>query len=158
MTDQVSPDWVSMVSAAQATRAPAVITATQTWTGEELLARAAGAARWLSGAALPARVPLPSPPAAGPRRRRGPLAVGVRTARRDSRTCPAAGEPRGARPGAGRRRRQAADRAARPPADRARAGRLRRAPGRAVPAHAGSFRGHRDRSGPWPRPGRANRR
>src|ERR1700722_13605792 len=52
MTDQVSPDWVSMVSAAQATRAPAVITATQTWTGEKLLARAADAGRWLSGAGL----------------------------------------------------------------------------------------------------------
>ena len=52
MTNQVSADWVSMVSAAQATTAPAVVTATQAWTGEELLARAAGAARWLSGAGL----------------------------------------------------------------------------------------------------------
>ncbi len=95
MTDQVSPDWISMVSAAQATTVPAVITTTQTWTGEELLARAAGAARWLAD---------------------------VRTARRDSRTCPAAGEPRSARPSHLRRRRQASDRAARPPADRARAG------------------------------------
>jgi acyl-CoA synthetase (AMP-forming)/AMP-acid ligase II len=60
MTDQESPDWVSMVSAAQATRAPAVITATQTWTGEELLARAAGAARWLSASALPDGIPVPA--------------------------------------------------------------------------------------------------
>ena len=60
MTDQVPPDWVSMVSAAQATRAPAVITATQTWTGEELLARAAGAARWLSASALPEGIPVPA--------------------------------------------------------------------------------------------------
>jgi acyl-CoA synthetase (AMP-forming)/AMP-acid ligase II len=52
MTNQVSADWVSMVSAAQATTAPAVVTATQAWTGEELLARAAGAARWLSEAGL----------------------------------------------------------------------------------------------------------
>jgi acyl-CoA synthetase (AMP-forming)/AMP-acid ligase II len=49
-----------MVSAAQATRAPAVITATQTWTGEELLARAAGAARWLSASALPDGIPVPA--------------------------------------------------------------------------------------------------
>ena len=60
MTDQVSPDWISMVSAAQATTVPAVITTTQTWTGEELLARAAGAARWLSGAGLPEGVPVPA--------------------------------------------------------------------------------------------------
>ena len=60
MTDQVSPDWVSMVSAAQATMAPAVITATQTWTGEELLARADGAARWLSASALPEGIPVPA--------------------------------------------------------------------------------------------------
>ena len=60
MTDQVSPDWVSMVSAAQATRAPAVITATQTWTGQELLARAAGAARWLSASTLPDGIPVPA--------------------------------------------------------------------------------------------------
>ncbi len=60
MTDQVSPDWVSMVSAAQATRAPAVITATQTWTGQELLARAAGAARWLSASTLPEGLPVPA--------------------------------------------------------------------------------------------------
>src|SRR5208282_580737 len=60
MTDQVSPDWVSMVSAAQATAAPAVVTATQTWTGEKLLARTAGAARWLSGAGLAEGVPVPA--------------------------------------------------------------------------------------------------
>jgi acyl-CoA synthetase (AMP-forming)/AMP-acid ligase II len=52
MTNLVSPDWVSMVSAAQATTAPAVISATQTWTGEELLARAVSAARWLAASGL----------------------------------------------------------------------------------------------------------
>ena len=57
MTNRVSADWVSMVSAAQATTAPAVITTTQTWTGEELLARAAGAARWLSASKLPEGIP-----------------------------------------------------------------------------------------------------
>ena len=60
MTDQVSPDWVSMVNAAQATRAPAVIAATQTWTGQELLARAAGAARWLSASTLPEGLAVPA--------------------------------------------------------------------------------------------------
>ena len=58
MTNRVSADWVSMVSAAQATTAPAVITTTQTWTGEELLARAAGAARWLSASKLPEGIPV----------------------------------------------------------------------------------------------------
>jgi acyl-CoA synthetase (AMP-forming)/AMP-acid ligase II len=58
MTSRVSADWVSMVSAAQATTAPAVITTTQTWTGEELLARAAAAARWLSASKLPEGIPV----------------------------------------------------------------------------------------------------
>ena len=53
-------DWVSMVSTAQATAAPAVVTATQTWSGEELLGRAAGAARWLRRTGLPAGVPVPA--------------------------------------------------------------------------------------------------
>ena len=48
MTNQEPQDWVSMVGAAQATTAPAVVTAAQTWSGAELLE---------------------------PRRRRGPLAV-----------------------------------------------------------------------------------
>jgi acyl-CoA synthetase (AMP-forming)/AMP-acid ligase II len=60
MTNQVSADWVSMVSAAQATTAPAVVTATQAWTGEELLARAAGAARWLSGSGLTEGMAVPA--------------------------------------------------------------------------------------------------
>jgi acyl-CoA synthetase (AMP-forming)/AMP-acid ligase II len=54
LTNLGSPDWVSMVSAAQAGTAPAVVTATLTWTGEELLARAAGAARWLAASGLSA--------------------------------------------------------------------------------------------------------
>jgi len=54
----VPSDWVSLVSAAQATAAPAVVTATQKWSGEELLGHAAGAARWLSG--LPEGVPVPA--------------------------------------------------------------------------------------------------
>ena len=60
MTNRASPDWVSMVTTAQATTAPAVVTTTQTWSGEELLAHAAGAARWLSGSGLPEGVPVPA--------------------------------------------------------------------------------------------------
>ena len=60
MTNPASLDWVSMVGAAQATAAPAVVTAAQTWSGEELLGHAAGAARWLSGAGLPEGVPVPA--------------------------------------------------------------------------------------------------
>ena len=60
MTKPTSPDWVSMVGAAQATTAPAVITVGQTWSGKELLVRAAGAACWLSGAGLPEGVPVPA--------------------------------------------------------------------------------------------------
>jgi acyl-CoA synthetase (AMP-forming)/AMP-acid ligase II len=60
MTKVTSLDWVSMMGAAQATTAPAVVTAAQTWSGEELLGHAAGAARWLSGAGLPEGVPVPA--------------------------------------------------------------------------------------------------
>ncbi len=60
MTKPTSPDWVSMVSLALGTAAPAVVTAAQTWSGEELLGHAAGAARWLSGAGLPEGVPVPA--------------------------------------------------------------------------------------------------
>ncbi len=60
MTKATSPDWVSMMGAAQATIAPAVVTAAQTWSGEELLGHAAGAARWLSGTGLPEGVPVPA--------------------------------------------------------------------------------------------------
>ncbi len=60
MTNRVSLDWVSMVGAAQATTAPAVVTAAQTWSGEELLGRAAGAARWLAGSGLAEGVPVPA--------------------------------------------------------------------------------------------------
>jgi acyl-CoA synthetase (AMP-forming)/AMP-acid ligase II len=60
MTTPVSLDWVSMVRIAQATAAPAVVTAAQKWSGEELLGHAAGAARWLSGAGLPEGVPVPA--------------------------------------------------------------------------------------------------
>ncbi len=60
MTKTTLPDWVSMVSNAQDTAAPAVITADQTWSGKELLAQAAGAARWLSGAGLPKGAPVPA--------------------------------------------------------------------------------------------------
>ena len=42
MTAQSSPDWVSMVRAAQASAAPAVVTADLKWSGEELLRYAAG--------------------------------------------------------------------------------------------------------------------
>jgi acyl-CoA synthetase (AMP-forming)/AMP-acid ligase II len=49
-----------MVSAAQATAAPAVITAAQKWSGEELLGHAAGAARWLARSGLPQGVPVPA--------------------------------------------------------------------------------------------------
>jgi acyl-CoA synthetase (AMP-forming)/AMP-acid ligase II len=60
MTARSSLDWVSMVGTAQATTAPAVITTTQKWSGEELLGHAAGAARWLSGSGLPEGVPVPA--------------------------------------------------------------------------------------------------
>ncbi len=60
MANPVSLDWVSMVSAAQATTAPAVVTDTQKWSGEELLGHAAGAARWLSRSGLPEGVPVPA--------------------------------------------------------------------------------------------------
>src|SRR5580698_8330211 len=60
MTKPTSPDWVSMVGAAQSTTAPAVIAGDQTWSGKELLAQAAGAARWLSGAGLPEGAPVPA--------------------------------------------------------------------------------------------------
>jgi acyl-CoA synthetase (AMP-forming)/AMP-acid ligase II/acyl-coenzyme A thioesterase PaaI-like protein len=60
MTKPVSLDWVSMVGAAQATTAPAVVTVAQQWSGEELLGHAAGAAEWLSGAGLPEGVPVPA--------------------------------------------------------------------------------------------------
>ncbi len=60
MTKPTSPDWVSMVGIAQDTAAPAVITADQTWSGEELLGHAAGAVRWLSAAGLPEGVPVPA--------------------------------------------------------------------------------------------------
>jgi acyl-CoA synthetase (AMP-forming)/AMP-acid ligase II len=60
MTDRVPPDWVSMVGAAQATTAPAVVTAAQTWSGAELLDHAVGAARWLCGSGLPEGVPVPA--------------------------------------------------------------------------------------------------
>ena len=60
MTEPTSLDWVSIVGAAQATTAPAVVAAASTWSGEELLGRAAGAARWLSRAGLPEGVPVPA--------------------------------------------------------------------------------------------------
>jgi acyl-CoA synthetase (AMP-forming)/AMP-acid ligase II len=60
MANRVSLDWVSMVGTAQATTAPAVVTDTQKWSGEELLGHAAGAARWLSGSGLPEGVPVPA--------------------------------------------------------------------------------------------------
>ena len=60
MTNRIAADWVSMVSAAQATTAPAVITTTQTWTGQELMARAADAVRWLSASRLPEGIPVPA--------------------------------------------------------------------------------------------------
>ena len=60
MTKPASRDWVSMVSAAQARPAAAVVTAAQTWSGAELLGRAAGAARWLSSSGLPEGVPVPA--------------------------------------------------------------------------------------------------
>ena len=67
MTKPTSPDWVSMVDIAQATTAPAVVTAAETWSGEELLVHAARAAGWLSGAGVP-RVPVPALLEASPRR------------------------------------------------------------------------------------------
>jgi acyl-CoA synthetase (AMP-forming)/AMP-acid ligase II len=60
MTKPTSPDWVSMVGFAQDTAAPAVVTAAQTWSGEELLRHAAGAACWLSRAGLPEGLPVPA--------------------------------------------------------------------------------------------------
>ena len=60
MTEPTSLDWVSIVGAAQATTAPAVVAADQTWSGEELLGRATGAADWLSRAGLPEGVPVPA--------------------------------------------------------------------------------------------------
>ena len=60
MTKPASPDWVSMVACAQDTVAPAVVTAASTWSGQQLLGQAAGAARWLSGAGLPEGVPVPA--------------------------------------------------------------------------------------------------
>src|ERR1700739_3133007 len=60
MANPVFLDWVSMVSAAQATTAPAVVTGTQKWSGEEMLGHAAGAARWLSESGLPEGVPVPA--------------------------------------------------------------------------------------------------
>ena len=41
MTEPTSLDWVSIVGAAQATTARAVIAAASTWSGEDLLGRAA---------------------------------------------------------------------------------------------------------------------
>ena len=66
MTEQIPGDWVSMVAAAQATSAPAVITTAGTWSGAELLGHAAGAAHWLSGAGLPDEAPVPALLQAGP--------------------------------------------------------------------------------------------
>jgi acyl-CoA synthetase (AMP-forming)/AMP-acid ligase II len=60
MTKPAWMEWVSMVGTAQATAAPAVVTAAQKWSGEELLGHAAGAARWLSGSGLPEGVPVPA--------------------------------------------------------------------------------------------------
>jgi acyl-CoA synthetase (AMP-forming)/AMP-acid ligase II len=60
MTKPACGDWVSMVGTAQATAAPAVVTAAQKWSGEELLGHAAGAARWLSRSGLPEGVPVPA--------------------------------------------------------------------------------------------------
>jgi acyl-CoA synthetase (AMP-forming)/AMP-acid ligase II len=60
MTKPTSTNWVSMVVAAQATSAPAVVTDGQTWSGKELLAHAAAAARWLSGCGLPEGVRVPA--------------------------------------------------------------------------------------------------
>src|SRR5580704_14386287 len=60
MTKPTSPDWVSMVGAAQSTTAPAVIAGDQTWSGKELLAQGAGAARWLCAAGLPTGAPVPA--------------------------------------------------------------------------------------------------
>ncbi|MBV9380353.1 MAG: long-chain fatty acid--CoA ligase [Streptosporangiaceae bacterium] len=53
-------DWVSMVTVAQAAAGPAVVTEAQTWSGAELLGRAAGAARWLATSGLPEGVPVPA--------------------------------------------------------------------------------------------------
>ncbi len=66
MTNQVRLDWVAMVSAAQATTKAAVVSATRTWSGPELLGQAAAAARWLSGSGLPVGVPVPALLQAGP--------------------------------------------------------------------------------------------
>jgi acyl-CoA synthetase (AMP-forming)/AMP-acid ligase II len=66
MTNRVSLDWVSMVSAAQATTPRAVVTADLKWSGDELLGYAAAAARWLSRSGLPEGVPVPALLEAGP--------------------------------------------------------------------------------------------
>jgi acyl-CoA synthetase (AMP-forming)/AMP-acid ligase II len=60
-------DWVSMVTAAQATAAPAVVTQAQAWSGHELLGRAAGAVRWLAWSGLPEGAPVPALLQASPR-------------------------------------------------------------------------------------------
>ena len=60
MTEPTSLDWVSIVGAAQATTARAVVAAASTWSGEDLLGRAADAADWLSRAGLPEGVPVPA--------------------------------------------------------------------------------------------------
>ncbi len=60
MTNATSLDWVSMVGLAQGTAAPAVVTASSTWSGEELLGHAAGAACWLARAGLPEGLPVPA--------------------------------------------------------------------------------------------------
>jgi acyl-CoA synthetase (AMP-forming)/AMP-acid ligase II len=49
-----------LVTAAQTTMAPAVVTPAQTWSGHELLSRAAGAARWLARSGLPEGAPVPA--------------------------------------------------------------------------------------------------
>jgi acyl-CoA synthetase (AMP-forming)/AMP-acid ligase II len=58
--DSAGLDWVSMVSAAQAGTAAAVVTADQTWSGELLLGHAAGAARWLAAGGFAAGRPVPA--------------------------------------------------------------------------------------------------
>jgi acyl-CoA synthetase (AMP-forming)/AMP-acid ligase II len=60
MTQRVPVDWVSMVSTAQATTAPAVVAGARVWSGTELLSRAADAAGWLAGSGLPEGVPVPA--------------------------------------------------------------------------------------------------
>jgi acyl-CoA synthetase (AMP-forming)/AMP-acid ligase II len=53
-------DWVSMVSAAQDTDDPAVVTGTETWSGRRLLGAAATAAEWLLGLAPRPDRPVPA--------------------------------------------------------------------------------------------------